>query len=225
MKDVIGYTRERSKELADYLEFVCQAKHSFEGEHPLQHSSYNHIHLWKLEYEADYHDWINLEYKEAFVKAIFNFWRINLKQYAPYRTSGYRLYLYQDTAPTVSVVANTPIGCPYVGLTPVDTMRDVLKTYEGVSWKENFNYNFEGPSHKKVLGIIEKNKGSISKPSAEALGVKVGELRNLIINMGLDYEVNHIRKKHNKRPADFSNDLFEEYSGVLWERILPPSYQ
>lgn len=224
--DFIKYTRDHSAELADYLEQVCHAKFSFSGEYPIQHSAHNHLHLWKLEYEAENNDWIDLDYKVGFVKTIMQFWRENLRQYEPYHTTGYMLYLYEDTAPTISVTAKTKYGFPYHSLQLVDDIKKVLARYENLDWSDNFSFDFDSIYYeKKIIKVIEKYHGSIGKPSANALNIKVGELRKLIINLGLDWEVNDIRKKNKKRAADFSNELKpDHYTGLAWQGEVPPKY-
>lgn len=114
MKDLLKYTKERSSELAEYLELVSAAPLMFEGDEPLQHSSHNHIHLSDLEYLAESNSWINAEYRAEFVEYVFEQWRRRLKGLKPYRERGYRIYVYETwMAPVVSVVAETDVGFPY----------------------------------------------------------------------------------------------------------------
>ena len=222
--DFIRQTKLKHPDLGSYLETVCHVKLCFEGDHPLVHSSQNHIHLWQLEYESDDHPWINSSYREAFVKCIFEAWRVRLKQYAPYKEQGYRLYLYDDLAPTVSVVANTAHGCPYGDVTTVHTLAEVLATYEGRSWRALFSDDDWEINPDLVLKVIKKQKGSISRPTANTLGLKPGKLRLLIINMGLEDEVNQIRKRYKRRPADFSEGPFQQQAFTIYEQILPAQY-
>lgn len=107
------FTRARCPELADFLTDCCERELSFVGEHPIEHSSHNHIHLWAVEYWADHHTWIDTDYRVEFAQTVLDRWKSRLKGYRPYRDRGYRLYLYQDLAPTVSVVAETKYGFPY----------------------------------------------------------------------------------------------------------------
>ena len=109
MSDFIDYTRSKSRELARALEQVCASPLQFDTEFPLVHSSANHEHLWILEHQADHASWIDTAYRTQFIKHILEHWRIRLKGMAPYRERGYRVYVYEDTSPTLSVVAETDI--------------------------------------------------------------------------------------------------------------------
>ena len=223
---VLAQTKDRCPELAEFLEDVCDQPFNFDGPHPIDHSFHNHTHLWALEWWAEHHAWIDQGYRTAFVEEIFARWTARLKGFAPYRGAGYRLYVYQDLAPTVSVVADTPEGCPYdVGLQFVPTVRDVMKTYVGRKWSHNFESDVRqlGPQH--VLQVIEANAGSISKPAAQALGLQVGHLRILIERMGLDREVNQIRKRFRRRPAKFRDEREIPFNAAIHERILPAGYR
>jgi len=110
--DIVEYTRTRSKELANYLEECACSPLTFEGNDPLSHSSSNHVHLWYLEYYSERNNWINVEYKLAFISYILKTWKNRIKGFFPYQSQGYRIYVYGDLAPTISVVANTEIGSP-----------------------------------------------------------------------------------------------------------------
>lgn len=222
----LQYTKTRSLELAKYLETTAKSPLVFEGSHPLKHSSYNHIHLWKLEYLSDHFDWIDLDYRVDFVNYILEQWRRRLKGLTPYKDRGYRMYVYEDLAPTISVVAETDFGFPYSNGQPifVNNIRDVLTLYTNRSWKENFLFLDWEISEKHLLDTIIKNKGSISKSTAEKLGLSVGKLRTIIINMGLDAKVNKIRKHFHRKPADFSNEYYSD-NWHIFERLLPAHYR
>lgn len=224
--NILKFTQQRSNELAEYLEFVASSPLSFEGEHPIEHSSYNHIHLWKLEYLSKSHKWIDIEYKVEFINYIFEQWRRRLKGLSPYIDRGYRVYLYEDTAPTISVVAETNIGFPYEYGVPifVNSVREILEIYESKNWSDNFSDLDWEVDEKHILNVIEHNKGSIGKPSANKLGLSVGKLRTLITNMGLDNSVNSIRKKYKRRPADFSKEQQYSENWHVFERILRGNY-
>lgn len=223
---LLSETRSRCPDLGEFLEGVCAQPFNFEGPEAIVHSSYNHTHLWALEWWAEHHQWIDLSYRVAFVERIFEHWKARLKGLAPYRVGGYRLYLYQDLAPTVSVVAETPQGCPYGGdLKFVSDVRNVMEPYVKRRWSENFT-SFDWPaSHNTVLAEVEKHSGSISKPTAEALGVSVGQLRTLIEQMGLEVQVNKIRKRYKRRPALFRDELELETELLIYERRLPAGYR
>ena len=219
-------TQSRSAELAEYAQFVAQMPFDFTGQHPIEHSAHNHVHLWKLEYLADTYPWINTSYRVDFVNYIFDQWRRRLKGFSPYQWRGYRLYLYEDLAPTLSVVAETEIGFPYARgqAIVVPTVEDVLQRYAHRSWKQYFASPGWEISEKRLLNVVAKNNGSISKPTAEALGLTVGKLRILIINMGLAEQVNALRKRYRRSPADFSNDLETAYRWHVFEQCLPARY-
>jgi len=220
------FTAERCPELAEFLESCCVQPLSFQGDCPNYHSSMNHTHLWALEYWADHHAWIDLDYRVAFIEIIFERWRGRLKGLEPYRGSGYRFYLYEWLAPTISVVAETPSGFPYPGEPKfVKSPRDVMALFVDRSWADNFGSEPWKIPQKKILRVIEANKGSISKPSAQALGLKVGALRVLIEQMGLDDKVNAIRKHYRRQPAKFRIEPDPEMKFHCYELRLPAEYR
>ena len=223
----LQFTRSRSAELAEYAQAVSQSPLAFDGQHPIEHSARNHIHLWKLEYLSDTCGWINVDYRVEFVNYILEEWQRRLKGLPPYKLRGYRIYVYENLAPTISVVAETDIGFPYSNGRPifVNTLRDVLKLYENRSWKQHFASLDWEISEKRLLDVLTKNNGSIGKPTAEMLGLPVGKLRTLIINMGLGAQVNAIRKHYRRRPADFSDEGVETYRWHVFERMLPARYR
>jgi hypothetical protein len=225
--ELLQYTQSRSPELAEYIRAVAHSPLSFDGPYPYDHSSHNHIHLWKLEYLADTCEWIDVDYRVECVNHILEQWRRRLKGLPPYNDRGYRLYVYEDLAPTISAVAETEIGFPFSNGQPVfvKNIRDVLSLYEDRSWKDHFASGDWQISEKRLLDVVTRNKGSISKPTAENLGVPVGKLRSLIINMGLSVEVNSVRKKFQRRPADFSNELVYSDRWRVFERLLPARYR
>lgn len=211
-------------ELATFLDKCCAAPLRFEGDCPNLHSSHNHIHLWALEYWADRHDWIDLDFRTEFVEEILEQWRVRLKGLPPYRNDGYRVYLYEDLAPTVSVVAETAEGFPYPGEpTFVNLRRNVMELYVDRSWQSNFHFEPIEVDQESILKIVEANSGSISKPTANALGVKVGALRRLIEQMDLQREINAIRKKYKRRPAKFSEHE-HPHRYRIHEQLLRPGY-
>ena len=223
---LLAETRARCPELADFLEAVCETPLRFEGAHPNMHSADNHVHLWSLEWWADRHAWIDLDYRVAFVALILARWKGRLKGLRPYREAGYRFYLYEDLAPTVSVVAETPYGCAYGGsLVFVRSMREVMSRYVGRRWSENFAFGRWEISQERVLEVIEANAGSISRPSATALGLPVGKLRILIQQMGLERRINAIRKRYKRRPAQFGPEPELRFESRVYERLLPAGYK
>ena len=177
----LEYTRWRSPQLADYARAVAQSPLSFDGEHPLNHSSHNHVHLWKLEYLSDTLKWIDVDYRVEFVKYVLRQWQVRMKGLPPYQQQGYRLYVYEDHAPTISAVAETDIGFPYSCGQPifVSNIRDILALYNDRSWRESFADIDWEISHERIVNAVEQNDGSIGKPTANSLGLQVGQLRKL----------------------------------------------
>lgn len=220
------FTRARCPELADFLDGCCARPLAFEGPYPIAHSSHNHVHLWALEYWADHHAWIDLDYRVEFARLILERWRGRLKGLPPYREGGYRMYLYEDMAPTVSVVAETSYGFPYSGTAEfVAGPRDVMAVYVGRSWRRNFSGEPWEPKAARILETVEREAGSISKRTADKLGVSVGFLRILIEQMGLDDKVNAIRKQFKRRPAAFRTTEHFEHAYKIYERRLPAGYR
>jgi len=221
-----AFTLARCPELADFLEACCAAPLSFAEDHPNAQSADNHIHLWALEWWADHHNWIDLDYRTAFAEMILERWKSRLKGHAPYRGAGYRLYLYEDLAPTISVTAETAYGYPYPGEpTFVDRPRDVMARYVGRSWIANFRDSGWNISPERIVAAVEKNAGSISTPTANALGVQRGQLRLLVEQMGLTREINAIRKRFKRRPAQFRSEEDLPFSYHVYEARLPAGYR
>ncbi len=220
------FTSSRCPELADFLEGCCKTALTFEGDHPNEHSAQNHIHLWALEWWADHHAWIDLDYRVEFVEHIFERWRGRLKGLKPYRESGYRFYLYEDMAPTISVVAETPFGFAYDENSAifVNGPRQIMSLYVERSWQDNFSCDPWQVTREKIIETIEKNNGSIGKPTAQALGLQVGKLRILIEQMGLERNVNAIRKQYKRRPAEFRPEKELPYRFHIFEQKLPAGY-
>ena len=221
-----GFTRVRCPELGEFLAACCAQPLAFEGPYPLMHSSHNHVHLWALEYWADHHAWIDLDYRVAFARLILDSWRGRLKGLRPYREAGYRMYLYEDMAPTLSVVADTTYGFPYGGSpTFVKGPREIMALYAGRSWRGNFIGEPWALKPDRLLAEIERHAGSISKPTANAAGLSVGALRILIEQMGLEGRVNAIRKRFKRRPAAFRGDAPIEHNFHVYEQRLPAGYR
>lgn len=220
------FTQQRCPELALFLKQCCASPLSFDGDHPNYHSYLNHIHLWALEWWADHHAWIDLDYRVEFVEEIFNHWRGRLKGLQPYQEGGYRFYLYEDMAPTISVVAETEHGFAYdlENAKFVDSIAQIMTLYLDRSWQENFDFDPWEATPEKILQTVETHKGSISKPTANALGMKVGQLRRLIEQMMLADDVNAIRKRFKRRPARFRPEEEHPFQFHVHERRLPARY-
>lgn len=222
---LIEETGQRCPELAAFLTDCCERELRFDGPYPIEHSAHNHIHLSPLEYWADRHAWIDLGYRTAFAKTVLARWRARLMAGAPYRRQGYRLYLYEDLAPTLSAVAETPLGCPYGGaVVPVESIREVMAIYAGRSWAAQFRAKADFIAPARVLEVIDANAGSIGLPSARALGLAVGALRLLIEQYDLTDAVNAIRKRYRRRPARFRGETERRARLRVYEERLAPGY-
>lgn len=217
-----------SPRLALWLQAIGEQPFVFAGQHPNQHSSHNHVHLFVLEYEADIHPQITLAFRCQVVSFIFETWKQRLKGYRPYQEAGFRLYLYEDSAPTVSVLAETPYGFPYSGQPVfVHSPAEVMERYVGFSWRERFltaTSRDTEPEH--LLEVIEQQHGSIGRSTANSLHMTTAELRQWIERFDLQEPVNRLRKKYGRRPAQFLNlDAFPEPMPYrIYELKLPAQY-
>jgi hypothetical protein len=108
--DLLHEAKRISSDSAAWQSGIAEEDFAFRGTDPRQHSAHNHVHLWMVEWLADDDPRIDLAFRRRVITWIFDQWERRLKGYAPYRDVGYRLYLYEDAAPTVSVVAETPGG-------------------------------------------------------------------------------------------------------------------
>jgi hypothetical protein len=213
-------------ELAEYVSSIAESDLSFVGEHPLEHSRTNHQHLWKIEWLANDHPQIDLEIRRRAVEYILARWRVRLKSYHPYLKSGYRFFLYEDAAPTVSVVAETPYGFPYGGEPHfVNEMATVLQPYVRQPWRTRLSdAAFRPKDEKNILEVIEDARGSLGTRAAQRLGLTVAELRKHIEWLEITDQVNKVRKQFRRRPANLSR--FEElpFRYRIFELRLPPRY-
>jgi len=222
--DFINECRKISSEFAEWVTCIAEKDFSFEGEYPLSHSSYNHEHLWKLEYMADYYSCIDLSFRCKVANYIIEKWKKRLKGYKPYNEKGFRVYVYQDTAPTISVVAETEYGFPYAGeVLFVDEIEDIMKEYANRSWKANFIYTDKIPDSDEILNRLEKNKGSISS-TAKEFGIGISEFRRMLEWFDIGKNVNQIRKKYRRRPANIADCDDIPHRFKLFELRLPAKY-
>ncbi|MDF2576869.1 MAG: hypothetical protein K0S74_353 [Chlamydiales bacterium] len=198
-----------SKELANWYEEIGEKQFYFEGEDPLEHSSYNHVHLWKTEsYLYDNPKLpINFHFRKAGVQYIFERWKARLNSYKSKLKIGYRLYVYEDRQPAVSIVAETPMGFPYRyhkdEVVLVSSYDEILRLYDEPKQVSKV-YKYQP---KDLLKIIEANQGSIGRSSAEQLGVSIGDLRKAIECYSIQQEVNRIRKNYKRTPAQFRQEF------------------
>lgn len=184
------------------------------------HSSYNHQHLWMQEYYARKTSKINFLFRKEVVQYLFARWKMRLKGYTPYQQSGYRLYLYEDREPTISVVAETSQGFPYRymkdSLLLVKNPDDILVLYNDSSFKHYL-------TPKEVLSVLDECKGSL-RQTALSLHVELAELRRQIENMELSQKVNQLRKKYKRIPALFTNRDLYSSTKKIYEECLPKQY-
>jgi hypothetical protein len=211
-------------ELATYIVNVAEAPLRFDGLEPNRHSSYNHVHLWKIESLADTHPSITTSFRIATVGYIFGRWQARLRTYHPYQQNGYRLYLYEDTAPTISVVAETKHGFPYAGQPFfVESLKDVLELYSQRSWRSNWQSVEITPE--RIITTIEKANGSISTTVAHQLELNGAALRRWIEWFEIAEQVNTIRKRYGRRPAQFVQAETLPHHYRIWEKRLPARYE
>lgn len=226
--DILREAQSFSPSLALWLQAIGEQPFAFTGECPLQHSSHNHEHLFLLEYEADAHPQITLAFRCRVVCFIFERWKQRLKGYLPYQEAGYRLYLYEDSAPTISVVAETPHGFPYAGRPSfVHSPAEVMERYVGISWRERFSTAASRDIRPdQILAAIEQRHGSIGRSTANALHMTTAELRKWIERYDLQGPANQLRKKYGRRPAQFiASDAFPEFAPYrIYELKLPARY-
>jgi hypothetical protein len=222
--DVLTETRRRLPALARYIERVMEAPLVFEGDDPNLHSADNHVHLFMLEYLAEEEGWIDLGLRTRIAEALLDRWRSRLRGMMASSPRGFRLYLYQDLAPTISAVAETDTGFPYPPRpVHVDTPREIMALYDGRRWSGLFSgCGRDLPGDRQILDAIDGQAGSIGRPAAEALGMRPGDLRKLIECADLQDEVNAIRKRHKRRPARFRSpyELPHVYR-IYEERVTP----
>jgi hypothetical protein len=213
-------------ELAEYIEAIAEMELVFRGDHPIEHSRENHQHLWKIEWLADDYPQIDLAIRRQAVEYIFKRWRARLKSFYPYRQSGYRLYLYEDSAPTVSVVAETPYGFPYSSrLQFASSMSEVLRPFIKRSWRARFASMPLAPDERSLLTAIEKAQGSIGTRAAQSLGLSVVELRKCIEWFEIGGQVNDLRKRFKRRPATFIDYDSLPFKYKIFELRLPANYE
>lgn len=210
--DLVRLARRR-RDLAHYIEAIAEQQLRFRGQHAIAHSAHNHQHLWMIEWSADKDRAIDAAFRVAATSFILNRWRDRLAGYSP--DKGFRLYVYEDMAPTVSVVAETGEGCPYGGdLTFVPRIEDVLALYSKRSWMAKFHDG--GPEPNAILTALARHAGSLRR-SAQRLGLGVAELRSIVERYGLAQDVNAIRKHHKRRPAQFADTDRRLPRVKIWE--------
>jgi hypothetical protein len=226
--DLLREAQSLSPRLAQWLQAIGEQLFVFAEDHPLKHSSHNHVHLFLLEYEADTHPQITLAFRCRIVSFIFETWKQRLKGYRPYQEAGFRLYLYEDSAPTVSVVAETPYGFPYGGQPVfVHSPAEVMERYVGSSWHERFpTASSRDTEPEYLLETIGKQNGSIGRSTANSLHMTTAELRQWIEWFDLQEPVNRLRKKYGRRPAQFLNpdELLEIAPYRIYELKLSARY-
>jgi len=188
--DVLNETRARSAELADHLAAIMDAPLP-----PFDHRQAPlRLHLWKLEFFADFCDWIDESYRLRLSDALMAHWRRRLTGAEP---GAWRLFFYEDLTPTLAVLPLGPAVPAFHG-TPlrVSDPGDVMRAYLGRGWHMLGPPTVILPNRTHVLAEIAARQGSIGRDTAQALGLKPGSLRLLIEQDGLRDAVNQIRARH-----------------------------
>jgi len=214
--------RRRIPEVARFIEETGEIDLHFRGPEPLDHSRDNHVHLWAIEYAADAHRDIDLAFRCAAILFFLMLRRPPRSTLFPYTTQGYRLYVYGDMAPTLSVVAETPRGCPYGAVKRAPDIETVVRPYVGRSWAARFKPT-GGLGPDRLLAAIDKEKGSLGA-TARRLGWSLAALRRDIEVWRIAPDVNRLRKRHGRRPARFADPDYHVPDTLFWEQRLPPRY-
>lgn len=125
-------------------------------------------------------------------------------------------------APTISVVAETPRGCPYGVVTLAEDIETVVRPYVGQSWAARFKPT-GGLGPDRLLAAIDKEEGSLGA-TARRLGWSLAILRRDIETWRIAPDVNRVRKRHRRRPARFADADYRVPDTLFWEQRLPPRY-
>ena len=227
----MGFLETASKitpELAEYVDAIAEMELVFRGDHPIEHSRHNHVHLSSIEWLAVRHPQIDLSIREQAVQFVFERWRARLKSFHPYRQSGYRLYLYEDFAPTISVVADTAHGFPY-GKEPAawSSVDEVFKPFVKITNTKPMQLDCcqeSALSGDMILSAVERARGSIRTRAAQSLGLSVAELRKRVEWFYLCDQVNDLRKRFKRRPARFTDQDSRFFEFKIFELRLPANY-
>jgi hypothetical protein len=221
--DLLDDLRRRCTDLADFIADVMEAPLSFDAATPSAHSATNHKHLWKMDYFADGHHWLDLRYRTRVAEAILARWRERLLALPEARHHGFRLYLYEDFTPTVTVAADTPEGCPFTGLLHfVETPRGIMEKFDGRTWGGLFPPSAPIPSRARLLEVVKAQGGSVGRATARALGLGVGAVRVLIEQDDLVEEVNRIRRDRGQEPARFRERFGQpDLRFDIYEEVIP----
>ncbi len=212
-------------ELGEYVAAIAEKEFVFWGDHPEPHSGENHEHLWKLEVLAGDYPQIDLAIRQQAVEFIFERWRVRLKSFHPYRQNGYRLFLYEDFAPTVSVGAQSPHGFFYSDrLQFVSSIAEVLRSFSNRSWRAQLASTPLALDERSLLSAIEQAQGSIGTRAAQSLGLSVAELRKRIEWLEVADQVNDLRKRFKRRPARFTDCSLQPLNCKIFELRLSANY-
>ena len=200
----------------------------FRGDHPIEHSRRNHIHLSSIEWFAARYPQIDLSIREQAVRFIFERWKVQPKSFHPYRQNGYRLYLYEAFAPTISVVADTTHGFPY-GKEPAawSSIAEVFQPFVKMTNTKPAQINCcqeNAFNEDMILSAVERSRGSLGTRAAQSLGLSVGELRKRVEWFYLCDQVNDLRKRFNRRPARFTDQDLRFFEFKIFELRLPANY-
>tara|TARA_B100000315_G_C14424117_1_gene516985 strand:- start:161 stop:832 length:672 start_codon:yes stop_codon:yes gene_type:complete len=211
------------RELGEWIEYFSALEFDFNPDNIYAYNS-NYEYFWYLESKACDHPEIDLAFRCGTVEYIRSLWRVRLKGYAPYRTTGYFLYMWESLAPKMEIMAFKP---ELLHFEPrevvVDSIEEMMRPYVDRPWDGLFDWSRPRPGPKDILHVIEKEKGSIGSRTAQRLGFKVGELRRDIGRWEIEGQVNCIRKKYHRRPAKFVNHYEAEWRRHYYE-IWPAKY-
>jgi len=205
--ELITQARRISPELARYINEVAEGGLMFREPYPLDHSRYNHVHLGGFERWVARDSRVNLNFRCQAVNFIISRWKHRLQGYHHWQRRGFTFYLYSDWAPTLTVVARTDEYLMFDdSCTFLPTIREILRPYADPDAHRTWAYwSYVSGSDpiREILKAVEDNHGSISTPTANALGISVGALRTEIEGLDLEEQVNAIRKRYHRRPARF----------------------
>lgn len=230
--DFLAFTRSINSGLADTIEEAAELKFDFSDAHDPEgyFANYRHhnnmVYFWFLEWAAEKHREIDLAYRCKATRFIIDRWKTRLRGYRPYHDTGFVLRIWETLAPKMEVLRNAPEHSRHEKVRKVQTLEEMWAPYEGRPWSSVFDDDPYSPLiPDNILKIIEKEAGSIGKPTARRLGVSVAELRRQIGNWDIGDQVNRIRKKHRRRSVRFvAYDCAPNADFRIYQEIWPPGY-
>ncbi len=202
-----------SRDLAGFVSDVAERDFRFyrEPKDGCSETSYNKEVLWMPEALGRQDTRIDLNLRCDIVEFIIDRWKTRLRSYEPFGTYGFLVYVYRVVAPNISVLAGWPENeSHWIVKGPSFPLREVLLPLS----KGYFAHFFEHQSAlrpRDILKTIERAKGSISTATARQLGISGGELRQQIECWDICEDVNSIRKRFRRRPAQFDPGFERPY--------------